>query len=55
MRGAAEFAEQVASTQVLGRPVQRHAAGIVGHDAAGVDDDALRVGALPILRHQAMS
>ena len=49
VRGAAELAEQVAPTQVLGRAVQRHPARIVRHDAAGVDDDALGVGSLPVL------
>ena len=43
------LAEQVAVAQVRRAPVEAESAGVVGHDAAGVDDDALHAGALPVL------
>jgi len=49
VRGAAELAELVASTQVLGLAVQRHAARVVGYEATGIDDYALGVGLFPVL------
>ena len=49
MRGLGQFAEQIAPVEELRAVLQRELAGIVGHDAAGVDDDAFHRGALPIV------
>ena len=48
VRGLGQFAEEVAIAQKLRAVVQRVLAGIVGDDAAGVDDDALHLGLLPV-------
>ncbi len=44
-----DFAVQVAAIQELGSMVQWELARVVGHNSAGVDDDALHSGAFPIL------
>ena len=49
MRRGGQFAVEVAIAQELGTAVQRILAGVVGDDAAGVDDDALNSGPLPIV------
>jgi len=43
-----EFAEEIAIAQELRAMVQRELARVVGDDAAGVDDDGLDLGPLPV-------
>jgi hypothetical protein len=50
-----ELAEEVALAQELRAAVQRHVGGVVGHDAAGVDDDALGSRPFPMPAPPAMS
>ena len=42
-----QVAKQIACAEILGAIVKREAAGIVGHDAAGVDDHPLDIGTAP--------
>ena len=44
-----EIAEEIAIAEKLRASMERHFGRVVGDDAAGVDDDPLRVGALPLL------
>src|ERR1039458_5529878 len=48
-RGAGEFAVKIAVTERDGAIMQRKLAGIIGNNAAGIDDDALNLRALPVL------
>ncbi len=47
--GFGEFAEEVAVGELGRAVVEGEFGGVVGDDSAGVDDDALRAGALPVL------
>src|ERR1039458_1604998 len=49
VRGAGEFAVKIAVTERGGAIMQRKLAGIIGNNAAGIDDDALNLRALPVL------
>ena len=49
VRGFGQFPVQIAALQKLRLVLQRKAAGVVRHDSAGIDDDALNVRGLPIL------
>ena len=49
MRGLRHFAVEIAAVQKLRPILQRKFTRIVRHDAAGVDDHALHLGALPIV------
>src|ERR1039458_1343181 len=46
---AGEFAVKIAVTERGGAIMQRKLAGIIGNNAAGIDDDALNLRALPVL------
>ena len=48
-RGLQQLAEEIAIAKKLRAAMKRHLGRVVGDDAAGIDDDALRVGALPVL------
>src|SRR6185436_2605374 len=48
VRRPGQLAEEIASAEELGAMVQREPARVVGDDAAGVDDDGLDLGPLPV-------
>src|ERR1019366_8621203 len=49
VRGAGEFAVKIAVTERGGTIMQRELARIIRNDAAGIEDDALNLRALPVL------